>query len=118
MRAFVALLAGFATMELLIAGVTAAFARRGGAGAGMVAANMVCSFVAAAAGGFVTAWLAATRPLHTVLVLAVVVLVFGAISTVQTRGRRPAWQPVALMVVCALGVMAGGLLRLKATGLL
>jgi len=121
MRLFLALLAGFAAMELLIAGVTAVIARRGGAGAGsagMVAVNMACSFVAAAAGGYVTAWLAVTRPLHTVLVLAVVVLVLGAITTVQARGTRPAWQPVALMVVCALGVMAGGLLRLRVAGLL
>lgn len=119
LRSFVALLAGFAAMELLIAGVRAVVARKGGAGTGSavrVAVNMVCSFVAAAAGGYVTAWLAVTRPLHTVLVLAVVVLVFGAITTVQARGTRPAWQPVVLMVVCALGVMAGGLLRLRVAG--
>jgi hypothetical protein len=119
LRSFLALLAGFAAMELLIAGATAVIARKGGAGsAGLVAVNMACSFAAAAAGGYVTAWLAVTRPLHTVLVLAVVVLVLGAITTVQTRGTRRAWQPVALMVVCALGVMAGGLLRLRVAGLL
>lgn len=108
-------------MELLIAAVTAVLARKGGAGAdraGLVAVNMVCSFVAAAAGGYVCAWLAVTRPLHTVLTLAVVVLVLGAITTVQRRGAKPAWYQVMLLVVCALGVMAGGLLRLRVAGLL
>lgn len=119
LKSFLALLAGFATMELLIAGVTAVARRKGNARPpGFVALTMICSFLAAAAGGYVTAWLAVTRPLHTVLTLAVVVLVIGAITTVQARGTRPAWYQVVLMVVCALGVMAGGLLRLKVAGLL
>lgn len=119
LRSFLALLAGFATMELPIAAVAAVTGRKGGTGPpGWVAVNMVCSFVAAVAGGYVTAWLAVARPLHTVLTLAVAVLVLGAISTVVTRGTRPAWQQVAQMVVCALGVMAGGLLQLKVAGLL
>lgn len=124
LRSFWALLAGFATMELLIAGVTLLLLRGSSGWAGTpsrpspqyVAANLSCSFLAAAAGGYVCAWIAVNGPLHTVLMLAIVVLAFGAITSLQMRGLRPAWYQVVLLVLCALGVMAGGLLRLKLAG--
>lgn len=124
LRSFWALLAGFATMELLIAAVTLLLLRGTSGWAGTpsrpspayVTANLSCSFLAAVVGGYVCAWMAVNGSLHTVLTLAIVVLVFGAISALQVRGLRPAWYQVAQMVVCALGVMAGGLLRLKLAG--
>lgn len=124
-RSFAALLAGFGTMVLLIALITFALMRRSTAWIGppghpapaFVAVSMAYSFLAAAAGGFVTAWVALNRPLHTVLTLAIVVLAFGAITALQARGSRPTWYQIALLVASALGVMAGGLLRLHFAGL-
>jgi hypothetical protein len=124
--AFLALLAGFATIAVLVALITAVLVRVFPAWVGVpnpphasyVLVNLVYSFLAAAAGGYVTAWMAVHNPLHTVLTLALVALVMGALSALQARGRQPAFYQVALLVVGALGVMAGGLLRLKIAGLL
>ena len=121
-----ALLAGFATMAVLVMGVTALLSRltpgwvgsEGRPGPGYVFVNLGYSFLAAAAGGYVTAWVADVNPLPLVLGLAVVVLVMGAISALQARGRQPVWYQVALLVISPLGVVAGGLVRLRATGVL
>lgn len=126
LRAFFALLAGFATMALLVALVHAMLANTfpqwvespGRPGAGYVAVNLTYSFLAAGAGGYVTAWMGSQNPLHTVLTLAIVVLVLGALSALQARGKQPAWYQVALLILSTMGVMAGGLLRLKLTGML
>jgi hypothetical protein len=121
-----ALLAGFATMAVLVMGVTALLSRltpgwvgsEGRPGPGYVFVNLGYSFLAAAAGGYVTACVADVNPLPLVLGLAVVVLVMGAISALQARGRQPVWYQVALLVISPLGVVAGGLVRLRATGVL
>ncbi len=126
LRTFMALLAGFATMAVLVMGVTALLSRltpgwvgsEGRPGPGYVFVNLGYSFLAAAAGGYVTAWVADVNPLPLVLGLAVVVLVMGAISALQARGRQPVWYQVALLVISPLGVVAGGLVRLRATGVL
>ena len=124
-RAFVALLAGFATMALIVIAMNAMFARltpdwaqaRGRHDAGYVFVNLGSSFLAAAAGGYVTAWAGAINPLTNVLALAIVVLVFGAISALQERGRQPIWYLAALLILTPLGVVAGGLVRLKVMGM-
>lgn len=126
LRTFMALLAGFATMAVLVMGVTALLSRltpgwvgsEGRPGPGYVFVNLGYSFLAAAAGGYVTACVADVNPLPLVLGLAVVVLVMGAISALQARGRQPVWYQVALLVISPLGVVAGGLVRLRATGVL
>ena len=126
LRTFMALLAGFATMAVLVMGVTALLSRltpgwvgsEGRPGPGYVFVNLGYSFLAAAAGGYVTAWVADVNPLPLVLGLAVVVLVMGAISALQARGRQPVWYQVALLVISPLGVVAGGLVRLRAMGVL
>lgn len=126
LRSFLALLAGFATMALLVVLMTAILMRSFPAwvksparpSAGYVAVNLVCSFLAAAAGGYVTAWMASQNPLRTILTLAIVVLVLGALSALQARGKQPAWYQIALLIISALGVVAGGLLRLKLSGIL
>jgi len=126
LRTFMALLAGFATMAVLVMGVTALLSRltpgwvgsEGRPGPGYVFVNLGYSFLAAAAGGYVTACVVDVNPLPLVLGLAVVVLVMGAISALQARGRQPVWYQVALLVISPLGVVAGGLVRLRATGVL
>lgn len=85
---------------------------------GFVAVNLAYSFAAAVAGGYITARLSPTNPLLAALALAIVVLVIGAISILQTRDQQPVWYQIALLVLSALGVFAGGLLLLKLWGLL
>ena len=78
--AFLALLAGFATMALLVIVVTALLAKlvpdwvgeEGKPKPAYAFVNLGYSFVAAAAGGYVTACAAAGNPLILVLVLGIV----------------------------------------------
>lgn len=126
LKTFLSLLAGFATMALLIALIGSILGRAIPAWTGLPArpgpayvfATLAYSFLSAAAGGYVTAWMGSQNPLCTVLTLAIAVLALGALSALQARGRQPAWYQIALLAIAALGVMAGGLLRLKLAGLL
>ncbi len=120
-HAFLALLAGFATMALAVIAVTMLLKRLAPQWVGVqarprpayVSVNLACSFLAAALGGYVTAWAAGWSALAYVLALAVAVLVLGAITALQARGQQPAWYQVALLIISPLGVLAGGLLRLR-----
>lgn len=123
---FLALLAGFATLALLVVIVTALLARtapdwvgeEGKPGPGYASVNLGCSFAAAAAGGYVTAWSSPENPLIHVLVLGIVVLAMGALSALQTRGKHPVWYALTVLALMPLGVLAGGLLRLRVLGIL
>ena len=126
LHAFLALLAGFMTMVLLVAIAIALLKRltpgwageQGRPGPGYVVVNLGYSFLAAAAGGYVTAYMAAGNPLYHVLVLAIIVLVLAALSALQSRGKQPIWYQLALLAAMPLGVMAGGLIRLRVLGIL
>jgi hypothetical protein len=126
LRAFLALFAGLGTSVLLVIAVTALLTRLAPewAGeprrprAGYIFVNLGNSFLAAAAGGYVTAWAAVANPLAYVLTLAIIVLVFAALSELQARGKQPIGYQLALVAVSPLGVMAGGLVRLRAAGML
>ncbi len=126
MHAFVSLLAGFATMAGLIALATALLARlmpswvaeEGKFSAGYAAVNLGYSFLAAAAGGYVTAWVAGGNPLYHVLALGVAVLALAALSALQAKGTRPISYQLALVALTPLGVLAGGLVRLRVLGIL
>lgn len=126
LHAFLALVAGFATMALLVAIVTALlqkltpswFGEPKRPKPGYVFVNLGYSFLAAAAGGYVTAWLARANPLVHVLVLAITVLLLAALSALQQRGQQPAWYVLTLVALTPLGVFAGGLVRLRALGIL
>ena len=126
LHAFLALAAGFATMVLLVVVMTALLQRLtpGWVGAegkprpGYIVVNIGYSLLAAAAGGYVTASVAAANPLHHVLALAVAVLVLSALSAMQSRGKQPIWYALTLLAVSPFGVLAGGLLRLRVNGIL
>lgn len=126
LHAFLALLAGFATMAFLVIILTAALARlvpswvgaEGRPQPGYVFVNLGYSLLAAAAGGFVTAWAAAANPLVHVLALGMVVLALAALSALQSRGKQPVWYALALVAISPLGVLAGGLVRLRVLGIL
>jgi hypothetical protein len=74
--------------------------------------------VACAAGGYVTAWVAAANPLIHVLALGMVVLALAALSALQSRGKQPIWIQLALVAISPIGVLAGGLARLRVLGIL
>ena len=126
LHAFLALLAGFATMALTVIIVTALLARlapdwvgeEGKPRPAYAFVNLGYSFLAAAGGGYVTAWASAANPQIHVLVLGIVVLAMGALSALQSRGKRPVWYALTLLALMPLGVLAGGLLRLRVMGIL
>jgi hypothetical protein len=126
LHAFLALVSGFATTVLLAIAITALLTRlvpnwvgaEGRPGPAYVFVNLGYSFLAAAAGGYVTAWIAAANPLIHVLALGLVVLALAALSALQARGKQPIWYQLALVAISPLGVLAGGLLRLRVLGIL
>lgn len=130
LHTFLALVSGFATVVLLALVLTALLKKiaphwaevEGRPGPGAVLVNMGLSFLSAAAGGYVTAWAAAGNPLGNplvqVLALALVVLLLAALSALQARGKQPIWFQLALVAIAPLGVLAGGVLRLRVLGIL
>jgi hypothetical protein len=140
LHAFLALAAGFATMTLLVIVLTALLTRmvpswtgaegkpQPGSPAGDLCpmgwepgyafVNLGYSFLAAAAGGYVTAWASVANPLIHVLVLGMVVLALAALSALQSRGKQPIWYALALVAISPIGVLAGGLVRLRVVGIL
>ena len=126
LHAFIALVAGFAVMVTLVISITALLTRmvpswvgdQGRPQPGYVFVNLGYSFLAAAAGGCVTAWIAQANPLVHVLALGMVVLALAALSALQSRGKQPIWYQLALVAISPLGVLAGGLLRLRVLGIL
>jgi hypothetical protein len=125
LHAFVALLAGFATMVLLVIVVTTLLTKltpgwvgeEGKPKPSYAFVNLGYSFIAAAAGGYVTAWAAAANPPIHVLALGIVVLALSALSVLQSRGKQPIWYALALVAVTPMGVLAGGLVRLRVLGI-
>jgi hypothetical protein len=125
-RAFLALLAGFATMALLVMVLTALVTQlapdwagaEGKPRPGYAFVNLGYSFLAAAGGGYVTAWASAANPLLHVLVLGIVVLAMAALSALQARGTQPVWYALTLLALMPVGVLAGGLVRLRVLGIL
>lgn len=125
LHAFIALVAGFATMVLLVAIMTTLLKKLtptwvgapGTPNPGYIFVNLGYSFLAAAAGGYVTALLAQANPLIHVLALALAVLLLAALSALQQRGQHPAWYLLALVALTPVGVLAGGLIRLRVLGI-
>lgn len=125
LRAFEALFAGFAIVVLLslaMGFLTKQLApdwteTAGSLSAGFVFANLGSSFLAAAAGGYVTAWIS-SDPLLYVLALGIIVLVLAGLSALQQRGKRPVAYLLASVAIAPLGVLIGGLVRLRVMGLL
>jgi hypothetical protein len=126
LHTFLALLVGFAAITVLLLALTALFARIAPAWAAETAhpglasatANLGGTFLAAAAGGYITAWIAAANPLIHVLALALVVLALSALTALQSRGKQPIWYQLSLLALSPLGVLAGGLVRLRVLGIL
>lgn len=125
-RAFLALLAGFAVMMaggLAFAGLLQVLAP-GWAGLknqtrpGPFIVHLGTGFLSAAAGGYVTAWIASGKPLKYMTVLGIIVLAITALSALQSRGKQPGWYALGLVVLCTAGVVVGVLVRLRVMGVL
>ena len=125
-HAFLSLLAGFATMGILVMLITALVTQmvpewagaEGRPRPGYAFVNLGYSFLAAAAGGYVTAWMSAANPLIHGLVLGIVVLAMAALSALQSRGTQPISYSLTLLALMPIGVLAGGLVRLRVLGIL
>lgn len=125
LHAFLALAAGFLTMAVLVAFLTALLMKltpswvgeQGSPRPGYIFVNLGYSFLAAAAGGYVTAWLAAANPLYHVLALGIIVLALAALSATQAKGKQPIWYQLTLIALSPIGVLAGGLVRLRVLGI-
>ena len=126
LHAFMALLAGFATMVILVMVITALLVKltpgwvgeTGKPRPAYMFVNLGYSFLAAAAGGYVTAWASAANPLIHALALAIAVLALSALSAMQARGKQPIPYALALVAISPIGVFAGGVLRLRLLGIL
>ena len=124
-RAFLALLAGFATRIFLVTVATAAVRKLalnwvgapGSPRVKYVLVNLAYSLMAAVAGGYVTAWAAAENPLKHTLILALAILLLSALTPLQQRGQQPIWYQLLLIAIMPASVFAGGVLRLKGIGI-
>lgn len=125
-HAFLALLAGFAAMGALVAALSflerwlaPSWSAEGSRlSAGYAFVNLSGSFVAAAAGGYVVALLTPAAPMQHVLALAMIVLALSALTALQSRGKLPVWYLLVLVALTPMGVLAGGILQLRAAGIL
>jgi hypothetical protein len=126
LHSFLAIGGGFLTVALLIAIATLAEKGLAPRAASEPAEprrlhlwmNLVISAVSAAAGGYVTTFLARENPLVHTLALALVVLLLSALSALQLKGKQPVAYQLSLTALTPLAVLGGGLLRLKQIGLL
>ncbi len=126
LHAFLALAAGLATMVVLVMVLTALLKRmvpswtsaEGKPEPAYAFVNLGYSFLAAAAGGYVTAWAAVANPLIHVLALGMVVLTLAALSALQSRGKQPIWYALSLVAISPMGVLAGGLTWLRMVGII
>lgn len=126
LHAFLALASGFAAVVLVALGLRgilqalapsfATVAARPGLSYTIV--NLGASFLAGAAGGYITAWIAAGNSLVQVLALALITLGLAALSALQARGQQPIWYQLAQVALSPIGVFAGGLVRLRVLGIL
>jgi hypothetical protein len=125
-HAFLALLAGMATIAVLSLGMSALLRRlapdwatqRGRPSPGATVVQLGSSLLTAAAGGYVTAVVAQANPLVHVLALGIAVLALAALSALQAKGTQPVIFQLAMVATTPLGVLAGGLLRLRTLGIL
>jgi hypothetical protein len=69
-------------------------------------------------GGYVTARYSRGNPIAHAFMLAIVVLLLGAISAVQMKSKQPVYYLILSAVIPPLSVLAGGLLWLHQTGVL
>jgi hypothetical protein len=126
LHAFLALAAGFAVLTTLAMALSAILHRfipswaseQARPRPAYVFVSTGSSFLAAASGGYVAALVAAANPLIHVLALGIIVLALAALSALQSRGKQPIWYQLTQVAISPIGVLAGGLVRLRVLGIL
>jgi hypothetical protein len=124
--AFFALLSGLATIAVLSVFMTLLLRKlvpswsdeQARPAYGAVFVQLGSAFLIAAAGGYVTSLAARANPLLHVLALGIAVLALAALSALQQKGSQPVWFQMAQVALSPLGVLAGGLMRLRALGII
>ena len=125
LHTFLTLAAGFAAIALLLALATLLARVLGWQSAPAqgqdrpitLAWNLGSTLLAALVGGYVTATLAHLNPLIHALALALILLLLGALSALQTRGQAPIWFALLLLALAPCAVVLGGMLRLWQLGI-
>jgi xanthine/uracil permease len=125
-HSFLAILAGFIAI-LGLTGIATALLKRfapgvaredGPADPFVMAVHVGLNLVFSGLGGYITARFAQKNPIAHTLMLALVVLLLTAFSTLQMKGKRPIYYLLISITIPPLAVLAGGLLRLHQVGVL
>ena len=119
LRSVLAVIGGFLTMAIVVMLLTGAirmlspswFPADGAPTGPYLTTNVVYSFVAALAGGYVAAWIATRLPMQHAIALGTFVLVMSVMSARFYGARQPRWYQVLLAVVMPLAVVLGGYVR-------
>ena len=112
LRSFVAVIAGFLTMMVIVVVLTLLAVKvmhmpQGKPTAGYLAVNTVYSLVAASAGGWVTGRLGRPRSLQHGYVLGVVMAMMGVLSYLHYSGVQPLWYQLVMIVLPSFGAVVG-----------
>lgn len=115
LRSVLAVLAGYFAMALIIIVLTAAciaalHLRSGHPTNGYLAFNLLYSFAAAVAGGWVAAKVAGTRRIQHGLALAALILVLGLLFMLHPAPGQPAWDQWVLTLLSPLFAVLGAAL--------
>jgi uncharacterized protein YggT (Ycf19 family) len=125
-HSFLSILAGFIVIVGLT-GIATALLRRFAPSLAQVDAradafamlvNVGLAFLSSTLGGYVTARYTTGNPLAHAFMLAMVVLLLSAVSSVQMKGQQPTSYLLLLTMMPPLAVLAGALLRLYQLGIL
>ncbi len=113
-----AIIVGFLTLNFTIVvftliSVATLHLKSGHPTPGYLVFNVLYSFAAATAAGFVAALIAGRKPLQHGLVLAAIMLAFGIFSYRRYAGLQPLWYQFMMLVVPPLCVMLGALIEAR-----
>lgn len=122
LKSVLAVFSGFLTMVILVMLFTGAlrmlapswFPVDGAPTGPYLIANVLYSFLAAVAGGYVAARIASRLPVHHAIALASLVLCMSILSAVYYAARQPRWYQVLLAVMMPPTVVLGGYVRAAA----
>lgn len=112
MRSILAIIVGFLTMNFIVIlfttiAVAILHLKSTHPTSGYLVFNILYSFLAATAAGYVAALIAGRKPLQHALVLAAIMLAFGIFSYRHYTGLQPHWYQLIMIAVPPLCVLAG-----------
>jgi hypothetical protein len=119
LRTVLAILGGYAAMVTLVVLFMGALKKfgpssnpiDGSPAATYLILNIGYSFIAAAVGGYVAAWVAGRLPVQHGIGLGGFVLVMSVVSALEHGNRQPRWYQVTLAVFIPLAIVLGAWVR-------